>query len=228
MLAFEDLGAGNWDKYKDLILNSENVFPESMRSAPEDFADMLEGDGIIAKVALLDSQYMGNAIGCHVPPEDRPYYEITDMPENVRIIYVLNLVINPEHQGKGYGKLLLQEFVKASQSKGYDYVIGHFRQNASLHIMRKIGAVEKGLFKNWENSSEEAVACCVNLHDLKLEPLGQERQPVGLLPPASQVQPTPLSDGSFAPAAPEMQQPETDLHFADPADPSSMAPAPHL
>ena len=223
MLAFDDVGAGNWERYKEFILNSESIFPENMRSSPEDFSNMFSEDGLVAKVALLDSRYIGNVIGCAVPPEDRSYYEITGLPEGSRVLYILNMVVNPEHHGKGYGKQLLQEMVRQAKNSGYDYVVGHFRQNASFHIMKKMGGVETGNFKNWDDTQEDFIECCLDLRTFNDTSL-TAGEPQKSLPAHEQAQPKLQAEDGPAPLSPEFMQPG-DAHLDDP---SGMAPAPHF
>jgi len=166
MLSFDDLGAGDWGKYGEMILRSENVFPEAIRTPEEDFLEVVsEADGV-AKVALLDSQYVGNVFGYRMAQEDFEYYGISDVPREAKVIYLFSVVVNPEFQGRGYGHLLLQEFIKTAKAKGYDYVAGHFRQNNSLQLIRKFGARENGVCHNWDNTGEDCVVCCLDLHGI--------------------------------------------------------------
>jgi GNAT superfamily N-acetyltransferase len=182
MLSFEDLGAGNWGKYGNLILGSENVFPEAMRTDKEDFIDVVREQDGVAKVALVDSGYAGNVFGYHVSPDDFGYYGLHDIPADAKVIYLFSIVINPGLQGKGYGRQLLLEFIKSAKEKGYDFIAGHFRQNGSLKLIKAFGAKEEGVCPNWENIGEDCVICCLDIHNFSLDDIGKPGENRGLMP----------------------------------------------
>jgi GNAT superfamily N-acetyltransferase len=163
MLSFEDVGMGDWEKFSEQILHSEGVFPECIRTPREDFLEVVsEGDGV-AKVALLDSSYVGNVFGYRIPDDDYEYYGLHDVPQGAKVIYLFSIVINPEFQGRGYGRQLIWEFIKTAKDRGYDFVAGHFRQNGSLKLIKRFGAKEECVCQNWENMGEDYVACCLDL-----------------------------------------------------------------
>jgi ribosomal protein S18 acetylase RimI-like enzyme len=79
--------------------------------------------------------------------------------EDHSMIYMFNFVIEPEYQNKGYGSQLLKEFIKSAKEKGYKKLLGHFRQNSSLHLVKKLGAKEKKTYKNWCKTKENYTLC---------------------------------------------------------------------
>jgi GNAT superfamily N-acetyltransferase len=166
MLTFDDLIEGNWNKYGNFVLQSETIYPEFIRSPGEEFIDIVKSRGSIAKIALLDSEYIGNAVGFCMDDEDKEDFGLDKLLSYPKIIYLFNIVINPVHQGKGYGSMLMQEFIKSAKIKGYDYIVGHFRPNGSLHMIKKFGAVEGAVCKNWENIGENYVFCILDIHGI--------------------------------------------------------------
>jgi GNAT superfamily N-acetyltransferase len=166
MLTFDDLIEGNWNKYGNFVLQSETIYPEFIRSPGEEFIDIVKSRGSIAKIALLDSEYIGNAVGFCMDEEDKGDFGLDKLPGNPKIIYLFNILINPAHQGKGYGSMLTQEFIKSAKAMGYDYIAGHFRPNGSLHMIKKFGAVEGAVCKNWENIGEDYVFCILDLRSI--------------------------------------------------------------
>ena len=161
MLAFEDLNLNNWHVYVDLVLKSEAIFPESIRTSKEEFTEILLIKDTIAKVAI-DSGYVGNIMGYPlVSLENLEEYGLQFLEE--RAIYISNLVIESTHQGKGFGKKLLLEFIKAAIDNGYEKVYGHFRQNHSLVLIKKLGARELKVFPNWSDTGEDFVLCELDL-----------------------------------------------------------------
>jgi len=168
MLSFEDLGAENWSKYSGLILQSELVYPETIRSAPEDFIEILSEGDRIAKVAFTGSEYVGNVIGYCITPEEMKAYGLEGEGDRSKIAYIINIVVAPQHQGKGFGTELLREFIKAAKARGYEKLVGHFRQPNSLNLIKRLGAKEKGVFRNWENTGEDYTLCFLDLQSVRV------------------------------------------------------------
>jgi GNAT superfamily N-acetyltransferase len=221
MLSFDDLGGGNWERYASFILKSEEVFPDGIRTPKEDFIDVVKEGDAIAKVALLESKYVGNIFGYSLLPDETASHGINDVPANSKVIYIFSIVINPEYQGKGYGKQLLWEFIKTAKAKGYDYVAGHFRQNGSLQLIKKFGAKEEGVYHNWENIGEDCIACCLNIHQIQ-EPLQPElktdNQSTGLIqmpsPEQAIITPVPNVPAVATDMANQgIEPPATSMHF---------------
>lgn len=231
MLSFDDLGAGDWRKYADSILQSENVFPDSIRTPQEDFLEIVgESDGI-AKVALLDSQYLGNVFGYRISPDDFEYYGLHDVPKDAKVIYLFSIVVNPEFQGRGYGRQLIWEFIVAAKAKGYDFIAGHFRQNGSLKLIKAFGAKEEGVYQNWENTNEDCVACCLDINSISESDFKGPSVPNNGLLPVTNTQPPEQpkrEDAVKPPAVPEMPDNhpiEMEPHLQDPC---LSVPAPTL
>ena len=67
------------------------------------------------------------------------------------------------HQGKGYAKTILAEFIRRASDKGYDYVTGHFRTGASIALIQKFGGTVKRVIRNWEGSGEDFALCELEL-----------------------------------------------------------------
>jgi len=166
MLTFDDLREDNWNQYGNFVMRSETIYPESIRSPGEEFTCILKSEDSVAKVLLLDSEYIGNAVGFCMDEEDKGDFGLDKLPGNPKIIYLFNILIDPSHQGRGYGSMLMQEFIKSAKSKGYDYIVGHFRPNGSLHIIKKFGAVEGAVCKNWENIGEDYIFCILDLRSI--------------------------------------------------------------
>jgi ribosomal protein S18 acetylase RimI-like enzyme len=162
-LTFKDLNAGNWEKYARSVAGSELVYPEALRTSSEDFAEVVSLEDALSKVALLDSVYIGNAVGFRMDPEEMNEYGLSDLPEGAAVLYILNIVVNPGYQGMGYGNEMMRELLKSAKERGFSFIACHCRQTSSLGIMRKLGAQERGLFRNWEGSGEDFTLCLLDL-----------------------------------------------------------------
>lgn len=199
MLEFENLKKDNWKRYEEPILQSESVYPEAIRTPAEEFAYVLEDGDAIAIVALLDSHYIGNIMGFTLDRDELGDYGMGDVPSESEIVYLFSFVINPQYQGMGYGHRLMEEFIREARAKGYRKVIGHFRPNNSLHLIKKLGAEEKGIYRDWMGSGEDYVFCCLDLNGIP-ERTQQDKE---------------HSDAGFSRQVPELR--EQDLLPARPA-----------
>lgn len=159
MLKFKDLTPANWKKYKKNIMSSELLFNESLRNSIEEYSTIVSRESSVCKIALLGSEYIGNIIGFCPTIEDIIKEELKGVKEDSWMVYLFNFVIDSEYQEHGYGSSLVYEFLKSAKKQGYKRLLGHFRQNSSLHIIKKIGAKEKKIYKNWYKSRENYVLC---------------------------------------------------------------------
>jgi len=162
MLTFEDLDLNNWPVYADLVLNSESIFPEPIRTSKEEFTEILLIKDAVAKLGKIGTEYIGNIMGFPLlslqDPEEYGFQTLED-----RAIYICNFVVDPSYQGKGFGKKLLIEFLKATIENGYEKIYGHFRQNHSLGLIKKLGAKEVKICQNWSDTGEDFVLCELDL-----------------------------------------------------------------
>ncbi|MDD5254104.1 MAG: GNAT family N-acetyltransferase [Candidatus Nanoarchaeia archaeon] len=159
-LTFKELDEANFEEYKNYLLHSEEIFPEKIRSSIEDYKDMLLDPNNIAILGFLDNNYVGNIIGATLIDEEFDEY---GYDRNKKIIYLYNIVIEKEYQGRGFGYELTKEFVRVAKEQGFEILIGHFRQNSSVSLIKKFGAVIKSTHPNWEESGEDYFFCEVDL-----------------------------------------------------------------
>jgi GNAT superfamily N-acetyltransferase len=203
MLEFQNLQKDNWHRYEESVLQSESVYPEAIRTPAEEFVYILEGGDAIAIVALLDSHYVGNIIGFTLDRDELGDYGMGDVPSESEIVYLFSFVINPQYQGMGYGYRLLEEFMREARARGYRKVIGHFRPNNSLHLIKKFGAEEKGVYRDWIGSGEDYLFCCLDLNDAS-ERTQQEHSDVGFSRQIPELQEQDMLPGQPAVSIPEV------------------------
>ena len=177
-ITFETLTPSNFSRFQESIMRSEDAYPEAERSAAVDYLDIVKEDSNISMLALLDSSYIGNVFADEPEGEDleicRPHITCAGR----RIIYVYNFIIDRQYQGKGYGHLLLLEFIKQARSRGFEFLVGHFRQNAILKIIKEMGGQERFVVKNWEGSGEDYVLCELDLTHTETQPMPTVTPPV--------------------------------------------------
>ena len=163
MISFQDLTLANWGRHEQAIMDSELMYPDAIRTPREEFINILSEGGFIAKIVLVDSEYAGKAVGYELTPDELPEYGLKDAPAETRVMYLMDIVISARFQGRGLGTLLLKEFIRGASSTGYGLLAGHFRPNSSLSLIRKLGATEKGVWKDWERTGEDYVLCSLDL-----------------------------------------------------------------
>jgi len=169
MIAFETLSAEYWAKHEADVLKSEEMYPESIRTPREEFLNILNDGGVIAKIAIVDSRYAGNIIGFFLRKEELPRFGLQDLHGGGRITYVINFVVDKAYQSKGHGTRMLTEFIKEARQKGCEIIAGHFRPPQSLHLIKKFGGEEHGTVANWENTGEDYTLCLLDIKDLQVD-----------------------------------------------------------
>ncbi|MBU1855073.1 MAG: GNAT family N-acetyltransferase, partial [Nanoarchaeota archaeon] len=162
-MRFKGLNENNLKEYQLLIVESENLYPEALRTSFEDFKDILSAPNSIGLIAFIDEHYIGNCVGSEPSDSDLKDLNIKLFSKDDKIIYVYNLIVTEQFQGKGYGQRLMDEFIKKAKAADYKYVLGNFRQNASYKITKKYKVVIEKLFKNWEDSGEDFVFCVMEI-----------------------------------------------------------------
>ncbi|MBN2111708.1 GNAT family N-acetyltransferase [Candidatus Woesearchaeota archaeon] len=167
MLIFEDIKPDNWQRFESFVLKTELSYPEEIRTERDEYIEIILEENI-AKSASFNSEYIGNAIGYPLTIEDVEFHDLTPEMIKVKAIYLFNFAVEPIHQGKGYGMKLLLEFIKSAKEKGYEKLLGHFRPNASLALIKKAGGKELKICKNWENTGEDYVLCELDLKSFQL------------------------------------------------------------
>ncbi len=165
MLAFVDINQNNMGLFVDCLMKNELVFPEKIRADKEDYIEIIMSENNIAKSAVDDSEYVGNAIGYALKTaEDFAEHDLNPAEAgSKKTIYLFNFSVEQKHQGKGYGSSLLRDFIRTAQEKGYERLVGHFRPNGSLALIKKFNCKELKVCKNWEETNEDYVLCELDL-----------------------------------------------------------------
>jgi len=209
-LEFEGLTAETFGKFREQMLHSEEEYPEPIRSTADDFMEMFRHEKTIAMIALLDSQYIGNVIGCELSQEEAETYG-ANLTHEKKTIYIYNFIIDEQYRHKGHAKAMLNEFIGKARSIGFEMIAGHFRNNCSLPVFKKFGGVEKSVFPNWENTGEDYILCELDIA-LK-EPVEAPVQQEPAAPAIAPALPAPAVEPSLHIEPPEpqdMMPPEID------------------
>jgi GNAT superfamily N-acetyltransferase len=163
MIIFKELNKDSWKKYEKYILNSENIFPENIRTPEEEFPFILSHENAFGRVAFLKDEYIGYVIGYPLDETEYLEHEIPTTDYDKNIIYLFSIVIDSNFQGKGYGYLMLLDYLEESKRRRFDLVYGHFRPNSSYYIFKKAGGEEVSIHKNWYDTFEDYSLCRIDL-----------------------------------------------------------------
>ena len=169
MLIFEDINVENWRKAVGSVMKSELTYKKSIRTSRMGYAEILSDGDAIGKLVFNNSNYVGNIIGYAPTTIELADYRL-NKPEfkGIKYMYLFNFLVSLNYRGEGIGYLLLREFLKTAKKQGYDKVIGHFRPNSSLALIKKFGAIEIGISEDWENTKEDYVFCELDLKKLQI------------------------------------------------------------
>jgi GNAT superfamily N-acetyltransferase len=160
-ISFVRLNYENFDSFKNIIEESEKIYPEELRTEINDYKEMVFEDNSIALLAYLDNKYIGNIIGCQSFEIELNNFKLSE--SKTKAIYIYNLLIVPEFQGKGYGKLLMQRFINIATKLNYNFIAGNFRKNGSYKIAKSFNPILEKITLNWEDSGEDFVYCLLKI-----------------------------------------------------------------
>jgi ribosomal-protein-alanine N-acetyltransferase len=81
---------------------------------------------------------------------------------HVNTCHILNLCVAPHLQGRGYGKILLQDILKHRERKNIEVIVLEVRPSntAALHLYKKMGFQQIGIKRDYyqdEEGIEDAV-----------------------------------------------------------------------
>jgi len=144
-------------KFKEQIVSSEFCYPENIRSSYDEYVEIVTAPGSLSMLAFADGQYVGNVMAAPLSEEECTELKVNYDPKTS--IYIYNLVVCPQFQGKGLGSVLIKEFIKKCYNQGFNLITGHFRMNGSFHLVNKMGAEIKAVEHNWEDTNEDYVFC---------------------------------------------------------------------
>ncbi len=165
-MAFKIIGLtrSNWARFRQSLLDSEKAFPEDIRTEEEEYLAILENPRSILRIGLQEGAYVGNCVGFSPSVRDITAHDLSRVPAGHDVMYIFNLVVDAEFQGRGYGQALLNDFVTQSRAEGFKVIYGHFRNSTSLGLAPRAGFEEVSRFPNWQDTGEEYTLCRLRFH----------------------------------------------------------------
>ena len=141
----------------------DDCFEECIRSDAEEYYSIINSRNPVAVLGFLGGEFVGDVIG-HCPDSE----EIKELRLNLvhpdpSVIYMDVWGVLPKFQGRGYGSLLLESFIKTAREKGYKIIDGHYNKNTSYPIIKKYGAEFIKVEHNWYDTGHEYMYCRIRL-----------------------------------------------------------------
>lgn len=163
LIQFKDINRDNMGQYLEGMLASETLFPANIQSDKGDLERIARSRGYVGKVALYCEEYIGNAFGFCPTQDDINGIGLKGLVEDPSSFYLYNIVINRNHQRKGFGRELLLAMINEARAKGFKKIVGHFREGASLELAKSLGAKTVKDYPNWFNTGETYTHCEIDL-----------------------------------------------------------------
>ena len=162
-LSFVRITKENFSGFKDILVASEGCYDPALQSSEQDIYDVVEEPDSIVLAAFLDGKYVGNVLSCSYCEDEKLEDRISQHLLDKKLLYIFNIVIEPDFRKKGLAKEILREALKIAKEEGFEAVAGHFRKAGSVQVIKSFGGVEKHVCPNWEGSTEEFVYCELEL-----------------------------------------------------------------
>jgi GNAT superfamily N-acetyltransferase len=162
-VSFKRLTIENWPEFAYWVLKSEHQYPDEIKSSEENYLFALSKKEAPSILLFCEGQYAGNAVCCPFTKEEIDALELDDTFPVADACYLYNIVIDPQFQGKGLGKILFEKIAQEAKDCGYRKLAGHFRPNGSLSLAQKAGAKEIKPHPDWGDTGETYVYCELEL-----------------------------------------------------------------
>jgi GNAT superfamily N-acetyltransferase len=153
-----DITPSNWKKYETEIVALEEQYPPDLQSDSDDFYALLCRRGTIARALVAGGSVAGFVIGCILSGEQIHDYQLEELFTD-EMLYLESITVAERFQGKGFGGRLMSDFVQEARRGGFKKIVGHFRQNGSVALIRKSGAREIFTVHNWQGTGEDYCYC---------------------------------------------------------------------
>lgn len=149
----------NFPLEKSLVF--ESIYPENLQFELGDKQDLKNSGATF--ITMIDEE-SGEPIG-------ESYYLELDLMEDweedehqkedglgnwygKKCAYIYSTTILPPYQGKRYGAILKSFVLGRIKKEGYDFVLGHARENGSIQLNEFFGGKREEKFEDWYKTGE--------------------------------------------------------------------------
>ena len=179
----------SWDieSLKDGLMEmEEKCFPESIQGDWSEIRGLIESSVSCYFFIDLESvEIIASAYAISMEKEEDidksdPHYaywlETIKKYEGQRVAYLYSISVLPSHSGKDLAKRLMIELLADCKAKGYDVLLSHAKEGASLHLHDFFGGIHINSVGNWYETGATHTLCSINLRNTVMIPL---REPIG-------------------------------------------------
>ena len=179
----------SWDieSLKDGLMEmEEKCFPESIQGDWSEIRGLIESSVSCYFFIDLESvEIIASAYAISMEKEEDidksdPHYaywlETIKKYEGQKVAYLYSISVLPSHSGKDLAKRLMIELLADCKAKGYDVLLSHAKEGASLHLHDFFGGIHINSVENWYDTGATHTLCSINLHNTVMIPL---REPIG-------------------------------------------------
>lgn len=162
MISLHTITRENLSRYAKGISALESTYPEELRADESSVLEMLSDDEAIAIVALSGDTVAGAVYGFSLSEEEIEEYNLSEVASDGDI-YLESITVDESVRGKGVGYQLIAAFADEAYKAGFSRIVGHFRQNGSFALAKKIGGKVLHREADWYGSGEDFICCACDL-----------------------------------------------------------------
>ena len=147
--------ARTWDLRQTMIF--EEVYHENLRMDADEKADLLKQAEAVWLYERGSRRLIGETYGIPIRDaldEDEDGFDDLVPFKHQKALYIFSTTILPAFQGRGLGTILKAFFLGVVSQAGFDIVLGHARNGASLHLNRTFGAEIRAVHEDWYGTGE--------------------------------------------------------------------------
>lgn len=112
-----------------------------MQTAFNEYMEIVQTRNSLCIVLFSENIYVGNIMASSMNDKEIEDIGLATKFPIKKIIYVYSMVIEKEHQNKGYGTILFKEFLSMAKERGYWLAVGNYRNGTARHIAEKNGGM---------------------------------------------------------------------------------------
>jgi ribosomal protein S18 acetylase RimI-like enzyme len=159
---FKHVSSASWNDYREDILALENEYPAALSADEEDYLEIISREKSLCLVLESDGKVAGCAVGFSLAEDEVAAYHLEEVWTDGSF-YLESITVSSAFQGKGLGLSLMTAFAEQVRRAGYTRIVGHFRENGSFAIVKKMGGTCLHTEQNWYDTGENYQCCSILL-----------------------------------------------------------------
>jgi GNAT superfamily N-acetyltransferase len=180
----------------DLMEMEEKCFAPSIQGDWEEIRSLIEGS--ISCMFVIDrsrhgvdeicGKFVGSAYAIPMEKEEdidkddphRSYWLKTIRKYQFKkVAYLYSISVHPDYSGKDLAKRMMIAIIADCKAQGYDVLLSHAKDGASLHLHDFFGGIHINSVRNWYDTGATHTLCSINLHNTVMIPIVPFQQDCG-------------------------------------------------